>query len=64
MREGTAYIDYNGGRWEAYHNAEGRSWPLGYYGSKADAVEYCRRKRFARIIDITSKATDGSHIIR
>ena len=63
MREGTAYIDHIGGRWEAWHNAEGRRWPLGMYGSKADAVQNCRR-RFAKIVDCTSRSNDGSHIIR
>ncbi len=64
MREGTAYIDHAGARWEAWHNAEGRRWPLGFHGSKAEAVEYLRRRRFARIVDCTSRADDGSHIIR
>ena len=64
MREGTAYIDHINGRWEAWHNAEGRSWPLGYYVGKIDAVEYLRRRGFAKIVDCTSKANDGSHIIR
>ena len=64
MREGTAYIDYCGVRWEAWHYDEGRRWLMGFYGSKADAVQYLRRRRFAKIVDCTSKANDGSHIIR
>ena len=64
MREGTAYIDHAGGRWEAWHNAEGRRWPLGFYGSREDAIQYCKRKRFAKIVDCTVRANDGSHIIR
>jgi len=64
MREGTAYIDHSGGHWEAWQNAEGRRWPLGFYGSREDAVSYLRQKRFLRIVDCTYRCNDGRHVIR
>lgn len=55
MKEGTAYIDFAGGRWEAWHNAEDRRWPLGNYESKAEAVRYCAKKKFAKVVDCTGR---------
>jgi hypothetical protein len=62
-REGTAYIDHAGGRWEAWHNAEGRRWELGFYAGREDAIQQLR-KQFARIVDCTYRGNDGGHIIR
>ena len=53
MVEGTAYIDFCGGRWEAWHNAEGRRWPMGYHPSRYDAKLYCKKRGFARVVDCT-----------
>ncbi len=62
MKHGTAYIDYCGGRWEAWHNAEGRKWPLGDYSEKADAVQYCKSKQFARVVVCGTKDDNGGII--
>ena len=52
--EGTAYIDHINGRWEAWHDADGRSWTLGHYLSREEAVGACRRKGFEKIVDTST----------